>query len=513
MATSDLASPALSTVPARATLRRLLPSLTDIFFFAIIFTLFMSVPHGWDALVRDGDTGLHTRTGDYILDHGTIPTTDPFSFTKPGERWFAFQWLAGVVFALLNRWMGLKGVVLLTGVLIAGTCLVLLRNMICRGANGLLSMLLVLVAASAMSIHFHARPHIFTLFFLAVAHFLIARDQQHRSAWFWSIVPLTMLWANMHSGFPVVLVTLGLLVTGEAIGAFFRNTGQNTGWPAVQRYGIALVLCAAATLVNPNGLALYSHIFQFLNNPWVLEHVDEYKSPIFHSEAMYYYLAILFGGLLSIRTMIDRAQWTPALWILFFGASSLVSARHVPIFVIIALPFIAMEVTALFDTLARSQGAKSVIGVLHDVADRTSTRLQPVSIWSAIAVAAIALFCASFPTDLAAKYFPRDIVNRHASELAAGRVFTTDQWGDYLLWKNYPQQKVFMDGRSDYYQEGVGNEYLQVYVAGLGWRKTLEKYQVNLALVPIDIPLAEAMRADPAWTVIDQDSQALLFRR
>lgn len=488
---------------------RLLPSLTDVFLVVLLYTLFLSAPGGWDRLVWDGDTGLHTRIGDYILDHAAVPATDPFSFTKPGERWFAFQWLTGVVFALLNRWVGLKGIVLLTGVSIGAIALVLLRNMICRGANGLLSMLLILVATNAMSIHFHARPHIFTLLFLAIAHFLIALDQRSRSPLFWAIVPLTLLWANLHAGFPVILLTLGLLVAGSALNALW----QGTGWSAAQRYGLALILCAAATLVNPNGLALYGHISQFLNNPWVLQNVDEYKPPVFRSEAMYYNLAILFGGILTARTLIGRAQWAQALWILFFGAASLVSSRHLPIFVVVALPFLAVEASELLAAAVRSQGAKSVLGVIQDMGERTNARLQPVGIWSAIAVAAIAFFSATFPSDLSPKYFPRDIVQRHAPELASGRVFTTDQWSDYLLWKNYPQQKVFMDGRSDYFQERIGNEYLQVYGAGSGWRQTLDKYQVGLALVPPDIPLAEALRADPAWKVIAQDAQAILFRR
>src|ERR1700688_429839 len=73
--------------------RFLSPSLTDVFFLALLFWLFASDPSGWDRLLWDGDTALHTRTGDFILDHGYVPTTDPFSFTKPGERWYAFQWL------------------------------------------------------------------------------------------------------------------------------------------------------------------------------------------------------------------------------------------------------------------------------------------------------------------------------------------------------------------------------------------------------------------------------------
>ena len=172
--------PAATTLtPPIAAVRRApfwTPSLTDFFFFATIFWLFLAEPGGWERLLWDGDTALHTRTGDWILDHGSIPVTDPFSYTQPGERWYAFQWLTGVLFAWLNRMAGLKGIVLLSGGLIALTMTVLVRDMVRRGASGLIAIVLALIATNAMSIHFHARPHLFTLLFLVMGHYLIARD-------------------------------------------------------------------------------------------------------------------------------------------------------------------------------------------------------------------------------------------------------------------------------------------------------------------------------------------------
>src|SRR5262249_7805617 len=109
-------------------------------------------------------------------------------------------------------------------------------------------------------------------------------------------------------------------------------------------------------------------------------------------------------------------------------------------------------------------------------------------------------------------YFPREVVNRHATELASAHVFTTDQWGDYLLWKNYPEQRVFMDGRSDFYQQSLGDEYIAAENALAGWQQILGKYQVTLALVPPDIPLTDALRTSAGWQLIDQDKRALLFR-
>jgi hypothetical protein len=360
-----------------------------------------------------------------------------------------------------------------------------------------------------MSIHFHARPHIFTLFFLAIAHYQIARDLQRPSRAFWWIVPLTLLWANMHSGFPVVLASLGLLAAGCGIRAVFLKAS----WTPVWRYATALALCGGATLINPNGLQLYRHISQFLNNPWVLQHIDEYQAPVFRSEAMYYALAILFAALIAVRPMMDRAQWPEILWVLTFGAGALVSARHIPIFLVVATPLVAVEITAWLDRLAESQGPKSVLAVVQDVGARATARLQPVGIWSVIVVVGIALFSTTFPTDLSAKYFPREMVSRHSDDLATAHVFTTDQWGDYLLWRNYPRQRVFMDGRSDFYQQSVGDEYIAAENALSNWRQILAKYEVSLALVPPDIPLADALRMAADWQLIDQDKQALLFQR
>ena len=486
-----------------------IPSLTDFFFLAVIFWLFMADPSGWERLVTDGDTALHTRTGDYILDHGMVPTADPFSFTKPGERWFAFQWLTGVLYALLNRWFGLKGIVLLAGAVIALTSTVLVRDMVRRGANGLVAMLLALAASNAMSIHFHARPHLFTLLFLAAANYLIARDLESRSWRIWLLAPLMLVWVNMHSGFPVLLATLGLLMAGCGIEAVmgFKN------WSGVKRYGALLAVCAALTLANPNGMELHRHISRFLNNEWTLQHVHEYQSPVFRSEAMYYFMAILFGGLIAVRTLIARAEWHSVFWLLFFGAGSLVSARHVPIFIIIALPPIALELTRLLNSWAEAAGPKSTAEVLREIADKATSRLQPVGTWSFGLLGVAALLAGTWPTDLSAKFFPNKLVHKHADAIAASRVFTSDQWGDYLLWVNYPRQKVFIDGRSDFFQQQIGDEYLRIHDGQRGWREALDRFGVDMVLAPADAAVHGLLATEQGWEMVDKDKQAALYRR
>lgn len=479
-------------------------SLTDAFFLVMLFWMFMADPAGWDRLLWDGDTALHTRVGDFILQHGYVPSADPFSFTKPGARWFPFQWLTGVIFAELNRLAGLKGIVLLCGIAIVLYLTVLARDMVKRGVNGLFALLLVMLAANASAIHYHARPHIFTLLFLTIAGSLVADDRVRHSWRIWLLVPLMMLWVNMHSGFPALLALLGLLMIGCALSG---------DWNDVRRYGAVFCACTAATLVNPNGIALHGHILRFLNDTWAMNNVNEYQSPVFRSEAMYCFMAILFLGLAAAAWHFARRRWTECLWIVFFAYAGLTSARHIPLFVIVALPPIGAMLTDVWAHWTAGRSRTSVLGVLAEISGKLSGKLQPLSAWSAVAIVAVVLFGnpRHWPLDLSSKYFPRDAVRKFEPQLAAARVFTTDQWGDYLLWTGYPRQKVFIDGRSDFYGEEIGRDYLTLLEARPGWRAALDRYKIDMVLVPPDTPLIDLLSCTNQWQVLYRDQQAVLL--
>jgi len=74
------------------------PSLLDVFFTALLLAAFAH-PLGLQSLLADGDTGWHIRTGELVLASGHAPLADPFSFSRPHEAWYAWEWLADVVFA------------------------------------------------------------------------------------------------------------------------------------------------------------------------------------------------------------------------------------------------------------------------------------------------------------------------------------------------------------------------------------------------------------------------------
>ena len=222
----------------------------------------------------------------------TSPPPIPSLSLSPGERWFAFQWLTGVMFAGLNRAFGLKGIVLLCGVVIALYLTVLARDMVLRGVNGLMALAAGDGRLQRVDDSFPRAAAFFTLLFLTLASFLIARDREQHSWRIWLLAPLMVLWVNMHSGFPALLAVLGILVAGCAL---------SQDWPKTKRYASVFAACAAATLINPNGIALHVHMAKFLNSPWAMANINEYQSPVFRSEGMYCYMGILFLALDRLR--------------------------------------------------------------------------------------------------------------------------------------------------------------------------------------------------------------------
>ena len=112
--------PRMDTVLANRWARVLIPSLSDLFFLAVLILLFMtSGAAGWEGLLSDADVGWHIRTGDYILDHHAVPYVDLYSFSKPAAPWYAWEWLTDVMDSGLHRIAGLKGIVLMAAILIA----------------------------------------------------------------------------------------------------------------------------------------------------------------------------------------------------------------------------------------------------------------------------------------------------------------------------------------------------------------------------------------------------------
>jgi hypothetical protein len=489
--------------------RWLIPSLPDVLFVAVLMWLFAGANAGAGLLV-DGDTGWHIRNGEMILRCHCVPHRDWFGFGGEGREWFAWEWLSDVIFALLHSAAGLKAVVFASGVIIAAAQCVLFRHCVWRGANPLSSLALTLVATNASTIHYLARPHLLTLLFFVVSAWLLDADRNDPSRLVWTLPPLVLLWANLHGGFLAVFSLIGARLL-ESVCVKHRRA-------EIRRIGLLAGLCAAGTLVNPYGWRLYAHLWTYLRSGWVRQFIEEFHSPDFRSESMLFFEILLVLGVATLPRLAGRRRLRDAILILFWAHQALGSVRHVPLYCIVAVPVIGVELEAVWAAWASSTAGRSFVSTLRQIGSDWRRRAQGFSLAPLVAMMACFVLpgVTVWPKDFPSSRFPSAIVNRNARYLATAsptpvRVFSTDQWSDYLIYRLQPNVQTYFDGRSDFYSTWRGSDYRVLMEGGPGCLDVLEREHARFALVPPQWPLAQMLARDSTWTVIDHDRTALLF--
>jgi hypothetical protein len=487
----------------------LLPSLSDLFFLAVLVWLFMSAgAAGWQGLLADADVGWHIRTGEYILDHHSVPHQDLYSFSKPGAPWYAWEWGVDLIDGALHRASGLKGVVLLAGVMIALYATTLVRRMVWRNVHLFVALVVALLAVGGASIHFLARPHIFTLLLLSGSVWMVESDRRNPSPRIWWLVPLTVVWTNLHGGFLALIALLGLTAVGVAIEALLGMERFHGAY----RYAALTAACALASLVNPYGIQLHIHVVQYLRSDWIRSVIQEFQAPNFRNENLLQYEALLLVGLVVAGSLFRRKQIAEGLWILFFAHMSLSSVRHVPIFVTVAAPVIAQEIASWWTSFSAEASRHSLLGILNQMAADSMHGFRRSSIWPVAVVVTLVLMGSPipWPKDFPEIGFPVKMVHDHQKELLESRVLTTDQWGDYLIYTN-PRIKVFVDGRSDFYGQEIGDQYLHMFAGNWDWKKLMDKYQFNLVLLPVESPLVQLLKITSGWRVEQDNGKEILL--
>jgi hypothetical protein len=356
---------------------------------------------------------------------------------------------------------------------------------------------------------------LFTLLFLSFAFWILDRNRHLPGGYgVWVLVPLAALWANLHGGFVIFLVLLGVRVVGCAAESICFEDLRT----ARQREAIQLTLLgiavAAATLVNPYGYHLHEHIIEFLKSPWTNKNVAEFQSPRFGSEEMLNCMLMLFAGLAVISSLVRKKNLADSLLILFLGYCSLTSVRHLTIFMLAVAPILAVELSLGWDAIAAGRKKSSLFAILHDVTRQLTPMMAGTSLFiPAVVLGLVFMPGLNWPTEIPETTVPVKFIEKHADRISSSRIFATDQIADYLIFRNYPRQKVYFDSRHNYYGPDLGDEYLALRDGLRPWREVLDKNRFDLALVPIDGPLNSLLHLSRDWHLLDQNEKYVLFER
>jgi hypothetical protein len=513
----------LESAPA-AWLRWVLPSFTDLFFLVFLGLLAFSPMSA--GLLGDGDTGWHIRSGEQILATHAIPRTDPFSYTRHGEPWYAWEWMYDAVIAAIHHVSGLNGVVLFTAAVISFTFALLFRFILRRSRNLAVAAFLTLLAAAAAQVHMLARPHVLSwLLALLWVENLCRFEDGERWALLW-LPPLMLLWVNLHAGFILGLGLLGVFV----IGCIWRSlTAPRSGdREKIAQLLIVFSVCVLTTLLTPYGYRLHIHVYQYLSNSFLMNNIDEFKSPDFHVFVYEYFE--LFIPLVIAGAMLGREGLTPTrlLLLLFSLHAGLYAARNIPISAIIMSlvlgPPLTLAISPKSDGSSRLRWLRSVLDAGRAISDsmtRLESQLHGHVLAALVMAASVALVLnggRAFSRQIIAAHFDERTFPVRAAQFIAQKgirdhLFSTDAWGGYLIYKLYPCTRVYFDDRHDFYGEDFIKEYGKALLGTRQWREPLDHYQVKWVLMPTNAPLSSLLRESHDWHIDYDDGLAIVFSR
>lgn len=453
----------------------------------------------------DPDYWWHLRTGQLILETGQLPRSDPFSFTAAGAPWVTHEWLTEVAFALVNGRFGYVGNVALCAALGAGATSLVWATARARGLGDRAATLIALWAFAIMLPLANVRPQLATMFLLAATALILTRALGGAPRALWLLPPLFLLWVNLHGGYVIGLVLLALALAGEVV-------ARALGRPAANLRALALATlgAVAATLVNPHGLEALRYPFSYAGTGNASQRfIAEWQSPDFHRGA---FLPLAASLLLGLLVGYGRGSWRPAelLWVGTLGLMALQSARHAPLYAIVALPILGARLAEVLPgwprRLARLRpllaSALPLFGWLFLVASL-----------AALALGGGALPLQTGRAPRADGYPAAGAAYLRARPELTGNLFNTYSWGGYLIAELYPARRVFIDGRADVYGDALVTRARATERLAPGWRATLDEWEIRLVLVERDGPLATALRDDPGWREVADGPVERLFVR
>ena len=456
--------------------------------------------------VADPDVWWHLRTGQLILQNHGLFHTDPYSFTRFGQRWINHEWLSEVLLFGLYRLAGFGGlIVAFAAVIAAALFLVFLRS----PGRPYLAAIMTLWGAVASASTWGVRPQMFSLLLASIFLLLLDRSEGRPKILWWT-APLMLLWVNLHAGYPIGLAFITLFLLGEALEAALGREPWQKSRPRLKRLAMAFALCLALVAVNPNGLRIYWYPFATLRSAAMHRFIHEWFSPDFHDPTYLPLLLLLLALIVGLALSPRCPRLRNLLLVLVTIPAALRSVRHIPILVLVIVPVLAK----LAEAKLQEVGATRLLRTpLSATAPRTLAInflvLLTFSIFSVVRVRQVVVRQA----ETEAQHFPRDAADFLRQQHPPQPMMNHYNWGGYFIWKLYPQYLVFIDGRADVYGDAFMTDFGDCYYLTHNWMGPLQAWGIRTVVLPPDAPLITALRARPEWRQIYADSQAVILTK
>ena len=488
----------------RLTLPRLVIAIT----FIGLFAMAVRTP-------ADTDMYWHLRSGQYIVENRMVPTSDPFSWTMAGTAWVDVHWLSQIVLFVTYTLAGYPGLSLLVAALVVVACVWVWKQM--SGGVFLRAAIVILTAATAAAT-WTPRSQMATFLLTALLSYILFLYKWKRVDRLWIVPLIFCVWINLHGGYIAGLMLLGTLLVGEGAQIVIGKLGighlevqalsedSRLTWPQLRKLMVIALISIAVLLINPYTIEALRLPFKTVGIGVLQDFIQEWTSPNFHQLFLQPMIWMLLFTLVSIGWSRRRLDVTDALTLSLFVYITLLAQRNIGLFAIICAPILSRHLSALFD---RSKWA-----------GRSLSRGSPIV--NALLVGLIA-FAAAIKITVALLPATIDQAQRQALPIGAvdwiaqhkpdGLMFNSYNWGGYLLWRLYPQYPVYVDGRTDVYDDSFLRNYLSITSIAPDYDRRLNQSGAQFVVIESSTLLDQFLARNGAWHEAYRDAQAVIYVR
>jgi hypothetical protein len=482
--------------------------------FAILFVLLFAMA------VRtptDTDTWWHIRSGEYIVEHQKIPTTDPFSHTRFGERWIDHSWGSQVVIYGAYTLFGGDGQPGDSGNIGLSLYMAALATLgmffvyqMCDGSVYVRAFAVVL-GASAAAVFWSPRPQMFSFMLGALILYLLHLYKRRQLDRLWAIPPIIAVWANLHGGFAIGFIFMIGSLIGEVLGNLLDQDDKDVvEWPRLTKMLLVTVASVPAVVLNPNGVRMLAYPFQTVGIGVLQDFIQEWASPNFHEPQTWPFAFLLIGVLFAVGMSSRRLDWTDLTLVAGTAFMGLTAGRNIAVFAIAATPVLARHGEVwLADRGWQIRPRRTVSGPMLVL----NWTLLIVVILGGLAKIAVAVN-EKTAREAQELYFPVEVAEFLNETPPPGKMFNSYNWGGYLMFAA-PNVPVYVDGRTDLYDDAFLREYLKIVFLQDGWQEALDEQEIGFVAVEADSILAAMLRTQPdQWQarLFDDERSAVFIR-
>lgn len=480
-----------------------LPKIQDVFFIAL-FAAVLAL--GNRMLNLDGDLPRHLLMGKYILQTGSVPTTEQFIYPYLNRHYVTHEWLADVIFYGIYKFSGLKGIVLFSAFALASAFYLIYQSATTRFQTRLAAFLLVAWGALATSLNWATRPHLISMMFLAI--WLLWADKLRRGEKIsiWLFPAFMLVWSNMHGEFIAGILVLFSYAVGWVIDILLDNTNVNK--VVGKNLWMALILSALASLLNPGGAGSWESILGFVNNQYLMSRMLESNPPNFQMPEMRVLLGLIAISVFLLAIKKERMSSGQGLLLAGFTAMSLIAFRNIHLYGVV-IPFVLAETLSAFNNISFLFRLEAN---LHRIESQIKGLFWVVASTILLGVLVLSSTTADRLYQFNRSTFPAGAVEWLKENPQEGRMFNYLNWGGYINFNLWPEQLAFVDSVADVTGE-VTMQYETVIRLLPGWEGIFQQYEIGWVIVPSDSMLANALVDEHQWDILYKDETAIILRK